>query len=424
MDANTPLDIAVIGAGVAGITAAHLLQRRHRVTLLEQNEAIGGHTRTVIVPEGPDMGLPVDIGFIVLNDRTYPLFNRLLSQLGVNTAKSDMSFSYYCRSTGLQYASSDTNTLFAQRSNLLSPRFLSMLIDILRFNRAARKGIKNGTLGGLTLEAFLEQHRFGSFFRQSYVIPMASAIWSAPDRDTGRFPMETFARFFLNHGLLSVKDQPQWYYIPGGSHTYVKAFLERFQGEVVTGAPVSGVRRTPEGVKVRMADNTDRTFDQVVIAAHADEALALLEDPAPGEHSCLSAWRYARNRVVLHTDISFLPPLRRAWASWNSSREPGSGADTPVTLTYHMNRLQRLTAQKEYCVTLNPASPVAEAEKIFETGFTHPLYTFESIDSQKRLPELNGQRNTYFCGSYFGYGFHEDAVRSAVRVAGHFGLSL
>lgn len=424
MNANTSLDIAVIGAGVAGITAAHLLQQRHRVTLLERNETIGGHTRTITVPEGPDAGLPVDIGFIVLNDRTYPLFNRFLSQLGVSIAKSDMSFSYYCRGTGLQYASKNANTLFAQRSNLLSPRFLSMLIDILRFNRAARKGIEDGTLGGLSLETFLKQHRFGSFFQQSYVIPMTSAIWSAPDRDTGRFPMETFARFFLNHGLLSVKDQPQWYYIPGGSHTYVKAFLERFQGDVLTGAPVVGVKRTPEGVKVRMDDKTDLTFDRVVIAAHADETLALLEDPAPEEQNYLSVWQYARNQVVLHTNPSFLPPLRGAWASWNSIREPGKGSDAPVTLTYHMNRLQRLKAQKEYCVTLNPASPVTEAAKIFETRFTHPIYTFESIDSQKRLSELNGQRNTYFCGSYFGYGFHEDAVKSAVQVAEHFGVSL
>lgn len=418
------LHIAVIGAGVAGITAAHLLQKRHHVTLFERNDWIGGHTKTVIVNNGADSGLPVDIGFIVLNDRTYPLLNRLLAQLGVAIAKSDMSFSYHCRTTGLQYASSSADTLFAQRRNLFSPRFLSMLPDILRFNRTVRKRSKTGALDGVSLETFLERHRFGAFFRDAYVYPMVSAIWSAPDGDAARFPMNTFARFFMNHGLLNVRNQPQWYYIPGGSHTYVKAFLKRFTGEVFTETPVRSVLRTSAGARVHLEDGAEHTFDRVVIATHGDEALELLEDPSPEERQALSAWRYAGNQVVLHTDTSRMPPLRRAWASWNSVREPGKGPSAPVTLTYHMNRLQRLPAKADYCVSLNPSTAVPEHQTLFETTFTHPIYTFDAIASQDRLPGLNHCRNTYFCGSYFGYGFHEDAVRSAVRVAEFFGETL
>jgi predicted NAD/FAD-binding protein len=424
MGPTDPLHIAVVGAGVAGITAAYLLQRRHRVCLLERNDWIGGHTRTVTVPDGPDAGLPVDVGFIVLNDRTYPLLNRLLDQLGVATADSDMSFGYHCRETGLQYATRDFRAVFAQRSNLLRPPFLAMLAEILRFNRTLRRALHRGELADTTLGGFLDRHRFGGFFRRAYIVPMAAAIWSAPDRDVARFPAETFGRFFRNHGLLRVRNQPRWRYIPGGSHTYVKAFLEGFRGEVRSGAPVVSVRRTPEGVRVRMADGADRAFDRVVIACHADEALALLEDPSPQEREYLGAWRYARNRVVLHTDASRLPPIRRAWASWNVVREPGAGDDAPVTLTYHMNRLQGLRARHPYCVTLNPSKPVADRHTVFETPFDHPCYTFASIGSQRRLPELNGRRGTFFCGSYFGYGFHEDAVRSGVRVAEAFGISL
>ncbi|MGD8252554.1 MAG: FAD-dependent oxidoreductase, partial [Desulfobacterales bacterium] len=405
-------------------TAAHLLSRRHRVTLIEKNDWIGGHTKTVTVPSGPDAGTPVDVGFIVFNDRTYPLLNRLLAQLEVATAPSDMSFSYTCRQSGLQYATQSLDSLFAQRRNLLRPGFLVMLGSIIHFNRLVKVGFRRGELAGVSLEDFLNRHRFGLLFKTAYIFPMVAAIWSAKDMDAARFPMETFARFFFNHGLLSIRDQPQWRYIPGGSRTYVKAFLERFTGKVMTSTPVRSVKRTARGMAVRMPDGSRLHFDCGIIAVHGDDALQLLEDPGEDEKSILSAWTYAPNRVVLHTDTSWMPPSGRAWASWNSMREAESGPETPATLTYHMNRLQRLTARHDYCVTLNPSRSIPRERTVFDIGLTHPIFTFDAIDSQKRLPQLNGRGRTYFCGSYFGYGFHEDAVRSAVQVAEAFGISL
>ncbi len=418
---SNELDIAVVGAGVAGITAAFLLQPHHRVTLYEKNPYLGGHTHTIIIPAGPDAGTPVDTGFIVLNDRTYPLFNRLLQKLAVEIRPSDMSFSYLSEGSGLHYASHSLNGLFAQRRNLGNPGHLYMLLEILRFNRAARRGLGRGSLTNLTLGDFLQRLKMSRRFQTRYIVPMAAAIWSAPDAEIMDFPMETFARFFENHGLLSVSDQPQWYYVKGGSHTYVQAFRKAFQGTIHTATAVRGIKRNASRVKVRMADGTRQEHDLVIVAAHADEALGLLEDPSPDEKRLLGAWVYSRNQVVLHTDAGWMPPNRRAWASWNYRRQASADGRSPVTLTYHMNRLQHLETRRPYFVTLNPPRPIAAGATVARFEYHHPTYTFASLATQPELPRLNGARQIFFCGSYWGYGFHEDAVRAAVDVAAALG---
>ena len=418
------MKIAVVGGGVAGITAAYLLQRDHEVTLFEQNDYIGGHTHTILIPEGPDAGTPVDTGFIVLNDRTYPLFNLLLQRLGVSIRPSDMSFSYFSEDSGFQYASRDVNSLFAQRRNFFDPGFLRLLTEIVRFNRLARRQLLQKRLEGLTLGAFLRRFRFSRRFRDQYILPMAAAIWSSPDEDVADFPMATFARFFNNHGLLTVRDQPRWYVVQGGSHAYVKAFADRFTGTLQPNRPVAGIRRREEAVIVKLADGSQSHHDHVVVAAHADEAYRLLEEPTPEEDRLLGPWRYSTNRVVLHTDRRFMPSNPRAWASWNYTREAGAPPRAPVTLTYHMNRLQGLRTRKAYFVTLNPGRGIDTRHVIEDLTYTHPMFTFASLATQPYLPRLINRNRTSFCGSYFGYGFHEDAVRAGAQVAEAFGITL
>jgi len=283
------LDIAIVGGGIAGISAAHQLHEKHRVTLFEANDYVGGHTNTLVIPEGPDAGTPVDTGFIVLNDRTYPVLNRFFKDLDVEIRKSDMSFSYFSERTGFQYASRNFNSLFAQRKNLFDPRHWKMLAEILRFNRSVEEGLRQNELYGLTLGQFLLRNGYSRRFQRHYVYPMVAAIWSAPDARVEEFPMLTFARFFHNHGLLSVSDQPQWYYVAGGSQSYVRAFLERFNGEVQTRADIASIQRRPDSVIIKDNNGHGRRFDRVFIATHADQALALLEDPSEDEQRLLGS---------------------------------------------------------------------------------------------------------------------------------------
>lgn len=416
------LQIAIIGSGVAGITTAHLLARQHQVTIFEKNGYVGGHTNTIVVEDGPDAGTPVDTGFIVTNDRTYPNFKRLLADLGVGVRDSDMSFGFQCRQRGLLYASRNLNSLFAQRGNLLRPSFLRMLAEIPRFNRIAATDLAAGKINGATLGDYVKERRFYPGLVSSYLAPMGAAIWSTPQDQILEYPAESFLRFFENHGLLTIRDQPQWQTVIGGSHAYVKAFQKRFPGQIVLKAGVTAIRRTPEGVVIERDRGTPQTFDQVVLATHADEALALLADPSADERRLLGAWRYERNRAVLHTDRSLLPERRRAWASWNYFRN--RNREAPVSVTYHMNRLQGLKTTRDYCVSLNDTRPIPERCILREILYTHPVYTFDSLATQSELPSLNGVHNTYFCGSYFGYGFHEDAVTAGLGVARHFGVEL
>jgi len=424
MAPSTGLNIAVIGAGISGIMSAYLLQRRHRVTLFEKNGYIGGHTNTAVIPEGPDAGLPVDTGFIVHNERTYPLFRTFLKQLGVSAAPTDMSFSCQDDATGFHYSSLGIKGFFAQRENLFRPSHWAFLLGIQRFCSRTQRLFEQGKLGGLTLGEFARREGFRRDVIEQFVVPMASAIWSASEAKTMEFPMESFARFYSNHGLLSLWDHPTWYYIPGGSRTYVRAFLEAFRGRVRPSCPVAAVRRTDRGVALKLADGAEESYDAVVIAAHADEAFRMLADPSPEETRLLGAWSYSENRTVLHRDTSWLPANRRAWASWNYRHAPSVPKTFPATVTYYMNHLQHLDARGHYCVTLNPWKPVAPGEVIGDMIYHHPMYTFESMATQPELPSLNGRRSTYFCGAYFGYGFHEDGTRSAVEMARHFDIEL
>lgn len=415
--------IAVVGAGVAGIVAAYLLSRRHDVTLIEQNDYVGGHTNTVDIPDEGGGVIPVDTGFIVLNDRTYPLFNRFLSQLGVAIRKTDMSFSYMDGSSNLQYASMDFRSIFAQRANLFSPSFWRLLWGILRFNRLTRERLHEGALKGLTIDEHLRRESISDIVAKAFVLPMAGAIWSAPDGSIREFPVESFARFYENHGLLSLSDHPQWYYVEGGSQTYVRTFLKTFAGRVLTSCPVKAVVRDDQGVVLKL-QNAEERFDKVVIAAHADQAFRMLSDPTDHETRLLSVWEYAPNQTILHRDHSFLPPIQRAWASWNYTRTSDNRNEARVTLTYDMTRLQCLPVKDRICVTLNPWKPVSQKKTIRELQYDHPMYNFDALRSQAELPSLSGQKNTYFCGSYFGYGFHEDAVRSAVEIGKLFDIGL
>ncbi len=432
---SSQLNIAVVGAGAAGITAAYILSRKHKVTLFDSNTYVGGHTNTIVIPHGPDSGTPVDTGFIVFNDRTYPLLNELFRQLNVPIRKSDMSFSYFDEKTGFQYSSNVPDGLLAQRSNLFRPKFWKFLGDILKFNERSVRDLRSGMLGRVTMGEYLKAGGYSDLFVQSYILAMGAAIWSTPRGKMLEFPAETFVRFFENHGLLTLKDRPQWYTVTGGSHSYVKAFLKQFHGGVHTHSPVQSIRREPDGVHVHLANHGKYHFDKVVIAAHADEALKMLDDPSKDEKRLLGVWQYSQNDTVLHTDVSVMPPNARAWASWNYVEEKekgvrplleqkGSDPFFPVSVSYDMNRLQGLKTHDRYFVTLNRLTSIPEDKIICKILYTHPTYTFESLASQKELPSLNGVRNTYFCGSYFGYGFHEDAVRSSVNVAKMFGMEL
>lgn len=417
-------NIAVVGGGVAGITAAHLLDPRHRVTLYEKNDYVGGHTNTIRIPDGPDAGTPVDTGFIVFNDRTYPNFQKLLKRLEVSANKSNMSFSYFDERSGYQYASQNIGTLFAQRRNILNALHLLMLRDILRFNAIVRRQLHEKRLGDVTLNAFLQRFRFGLYFQQRYIIPMVSAIWSAPGETAGAFPMETFARFFENHGLLSVSDQPQWYTVNGGSRSYIDAFLGKFSGRVHTSTAVKKIARDKDGATLIMADGSRIRHDHVVVATHADEALELLSDPTPEERRRLGPWHYSRNQVVLHTDSTWMPTNPRAWASWNYIRKDANTENAPMVLTYHMNRLQNLDTKRQYFVTLNPPKEIDPKHIVQQMTYTHPIFTFDTLATQNHLPSLNAKQHTHFCGSYFNYGFHEDAVSAGAAVAADFGETL
>ncbi len=418
--------IAVVGAGVAGLTAAWLLAPAHQVVLFEQEARLGGHTHTIVLPDGPDAGTAIDTGFIVFNEPNYPMFGRLLARLEVASQPSDMSFSFHRVGDGFHYAGTGLDGLFSHRRNLLSPAFYRLLGELQGFNARARRDLAAGVLGDRTIGEYVASLGLSDPFRDAYLAPMASAIWSMPPRESLDYPAAAFLRFFEQHGLLRLTGAPRWRTIVGGSQTYVRALLAQFTGAggaVRSGAPVTAVRRDDDGVEVATAASRER-FDDVVIATHADQALALLADPTPDERRLLGAWRYTTNRAVLHSDPSVLPPRRRAWAAWNYEEEPARSGLAPVCVTYWMNRLQRLETERTWCVTLNRQAPVDEARVVARMTYSHPRYDRAALASQAELPGLNGVRRTYYCGSYFRYGFHEDAVASAAEVGRAFGAML
>jgi len=419
---STPRTVAVIGSGVTGLVAAYLLDKKYQVTLFEKNDYLGGHTNTRPVTDEQGREVPVDTGFIVFNDRTYPLFTTFLDQLGVAVMDAPMSFSYYNPARGVQFASQFPTGLFADRKNLFRPWFWQMLRQILRFNREARADLASGRLADLSLGDYLARNRYGAAFCDYYLLPMAAAIWSSPAEHINRFPCESFFRFYDNHGLLSVADQPQWKTLRGGAVQYVRAFEKAFSGRIEKNAGVTRVKRSAEGVTVTATDRPPETFDAAVIAAHADQALAMLADPDEAEALVLGAWTYSRNATVLHGDGSFLPPSPRARASWNylDSGRPDEG----VALTYDMNLLQSLPTARPCLVTLNSPRPIAAETIAYQVTYEHPLYDTAALHSQADLPLMRPERNTYFCGSYCGYGFHEDGARAGVTVARQLGVDL
>ncbi len=418
-----PFQIAVVGAGAAGIVAAYILQRRHSVTIFEKNDYIGGHTNTITLNHRQDGGLPIDTGFIVLNDRTYPTLHSFLSQLNVPVRTSDMSFGFHCHTTNLQYAGTGINGLFAQRKNLLRPRYYKFLSSIFRCGRTVKQDLTTGSTHDNTLGEYFSMRNFPDDVVNHYYIPMGAAIWSTPAQDMLQFPAQTFFRFFDNHGLLT-QDIPKWQTVVGGSHSYVKAFLKNFNGTIHKNTPIQTIHRNQDGIRIDDCNGKQHHFNKVVIATHADEALKLLAEPSVDEKRLLGAWRYTTNHTILHTDPTVMPTNKRAWASWNYCRENNSNGSNHFSVTYHMNRLQGLNTREQYFVTLNRKQSIHEKHKIREFHYKHPMFDFDSSRTQEDLPSLNGNQNSYFCGSYFSYGFHEDAVKSGVAVAKAFGLDL
>lgn len=407
--------IAVVGAGVAGLTAAWKLQHHADVTVYEKNDYIGGHTRTLTIPDGPDAGTRVDTGFIVMNHRNYPHFTDLLKEWDVPLEDSDMSFSYHENETDYAYAGTTFKGVFPGLKYFTDPKHWKLLRELRRFGVVGSEALRDHSASQQSLGEFLEHHAFSDTFRDRYLFAMGAAIWSSPPESLADFPAEPYLHFFENHGLLTLKNRPQWRVVSGGSQSYVKKALSRLQADLHTGRSPDKIFRTSEGVQLHFSDARNENFDHVVIGAHADEALRLLGDPDEDENNLLGAWTYQPNEVVLHTWEGVMPKPKSCWASWNFSREEGFNAGDPVSVTYWMNRLQNLKTQHHYFVTLNRKGLIPEEHIINRTVLHHPQYDRKAIASQKALHERNGNRHTWLVGSYFGYGFHEDAVASAVN---------
>ncbi len=412
--------IAVIGSGISGLGAAWLLSRKHEVHLFEKCDRLGGHTHTV-VHDLAGRALPLDTGFIVYNEKTYPLLTRLFDELSVETQASEMSFSVSCAEPDIEYASHGLRGLFADPSLVLSAPYLRMLVDVVRFGRRGRRILAGTGDPRVTISEFLADGRFSQEFARYYLMPMVSAIWSSGTELAADYPRDPLLRFLDNHGLLQVTGQPEWRTVVGGSHSYIPALTRPLGDRIHLGRGAAEVRRGSDGTEIVLDDGSKHRFDHVVIAAHADQALSMLAEPTPDESELLGRWRYSVNDTWLHTDPALMPRRRAAWASWNylmveASRERAS-------LTYHLNRLQRLDEDHEYFVSLNPAADPAPETVIRRMSYTHPIFTAESVETQSELGRINGRNRTHFCGAYFGNGFHEDGFASAVSVAGDLGVA-
>ena len=408
--------IAIVGSGIAGLGAALLLTRQgHVVTLFEAQRRLGGHTATVDVTlDGRTF--PVDTGFLVFNDRTYPRLIALFDELGIASVASEMSFSCRVDRHRLEWAGTNFGSLFAQPANALRPAFWRMLADIARFNREATALDDRARLWSITLGDYLESGRYSVPFRDWYLLPMAAAIWSAPRRDILDFPLPTFVRFCRNHGLLQLTDRPQWRTVQGGSRVYVHKIAAQLS-DVRVGTPVRRIVRVKAGVTIDSAARTGEAFDAVVLACHSDQALALLSDPSRSEQRLLSAVRYQPNRVVLHTDPALLPRARRAWSAWNYLAADDATGQHPVAVSYLINRLQPLPCTTPVIVTLNPPFEPDPARVLQEFEYSHPLLDNAAVAAAGGIAELSGQRHTWYAGAWLGYGFHEDGLASAHAVA-------
>jgi predicted NAD/FAD-binding protein len=412
--------IAIIGTGISGMTSAYLLSEDHEVVVFETNDYVGGHTNTMDVSLNGQQ-YAVDTGFIVFNQKTYPNFVKLMKRLDVGWQNSVMSFSVQCEKTGLEFSPSTFNSLFIQRRNLLRPSFYRMLWDVMRFKQDSEALLESDDYK-LTLTEFLTGKGYSQAFVQHFIIPMGEAVWSADPVKFNDFPARYFAQFFKNHGFLNVKDQPQWLTVKGRSRQYIKPITQPYADQIRLNCPVASVRRYPDYVEIQPQNEVAEKFDQVVIATHSDQALALLDDPTDTEKNILGVIPYQENQAVLHCDESLLPSKKAAWASWNyhiPKEDLGR-----VAVTYDMNILQSIGAPKELCVSLNLAKAIDPAKIFQEMNYHHPAYDPESLAARHSHPEISGVDRTHYAGAYWGYGFHEDGVVSALEVCKHFGKTL
>jgi uncharacterized protein len=411
--------VAVIGSGISGLGAAWLLSKHHDVTLIEASSRAGGHSCTVEAP-GRNGPVAVDTGFIVYNPPSYPNLVALFEHLRVPTAPSKMSFAVSMNGGGFEYAGSSIASLIGQPANALNPKHWRMILDIFRFFRAAPYDMDREEHRAFTLGAYLRSAGYSEAFISRHILPMAAAIWSTPSRDVLDFPLASFVRFFANHGLLQARNRPQWRTVAGGSREYVRRMLASMSANIRLGEGALRISRQPSGVTVETTAGR-HAFDHCVVACHADQALALLGDPDPEEHRLLGAFRYQTNRAVLHTDINLMPQRRRLWSSWNYLGGT-EGIDDTLSLTYWMNNLQPLPPwSRDLFVTINPAKKLASGAVVADLAYAHPMFDTAAIAAQRDLWSLQGRRRTWFCGSYFGFGFHEDGLQSGLAVAEEIG---
>ncbi|PVZ66396.1 NAD(P)/FAD-dependent oxidoreductase [Pelagibaculum spongiae] len=429
------MKIAVIGSGISGMTASWLLSKEHDVSLFEADDHLGGHTATKTVTVD-NQNWEIDTGFIVFNQKTYPNFIKILNLLGIEKKPTEMGFSVSCKKTGIEYSGSGLNGLFAQKKNFLSIKFLKMIKDILKFNAdATRRVNKNNISNDLTLEQYIQQQRLGDRFSNHYLLPMAAAIWSSSLEQAAKMPLDFFLKFFDNHGLLTVTDQPQWQVVSAGSHQYLKAIEKNMQAKVYLNAPVESVRRIADNSVELLVNGEKHLFDRVIMASHADQSLKILSDASEQEKALLESVPYRPSHVVLHTDTSLLPENKKAWAAWNyqlSSNNKGC-----ATVTYNMNILQGLDQLNKkintissrkpmpvFCVTLNQSKQIDPTKILGQYQYSHPGFTLSGIKQRDKFSSASGSNRVWFCGAWLGNGFHEDGVVSALKALSNFGITL
>ncbi len=411
------LNIAIIGTGIAGMSAAWLLSQKHDITVYESAPRLGGHTNTINVP-GLDGATPVDMGFIVYNPATYPNLTSLFRHLDVATQPSDMSFAVSLRGGAMEYAGTDLGGLFAQKSNLLNPRFWFMLRDLVRFYREGSRDARTGASLDMSLGEYLSANGYGEAFIREHLVPMAAAIWSTPSQSMLAYPAAAFLRFCDNHGLLRLRERPEWRTVTGGSHRYVERLTAPYADRIRLGCGVRSLSRNRHGVTLFDTNNEMAIYDHVVVAAHADQALEMLADPSEAETAILGALTYGRNEAVMHRDETLMPRRRNVWCSWNYT---GGDDDCPVGVSYWMNRLQALPDPSPVFVTLNPSRQPMEGSIIHRETYDHPQFGAAAMRGQKLLWSLQGTRRTWYCGAYFGAGFHEDGLQAGLAVAEELG---
>ena len=406
------MKIAVVGSGISGLSAAYYLSKRHKVDLYEQNNHFGGHSYTYDIKEENKI-VPVDLGFIVFNELTYPNLINFFNELNVPFEKSNMSFSVSVKKTNIEYGGGGLNAIFANKLNLFNFNFLKMIREIINFYNYA-PSLLNRVKEEETLGDYLEKSRLSEYFIEYHIIPMVAAIWSMPFSKAKEMPLKLFLNFFINHGLFRLKNRPQWYTVTNRSRTYVKKILKKISGEIFKNYKINNISRNDDNVRVSIG-NEYLDYDQVVLACHADQSLNILNDPTEKENDILNKFTYVRNMAFLHTDTNLMPLRKKAWSSWNSISK-----DNKTCVTYWLNKLQNLKTDKNYFLTLNPVEKIDENKVIKQEQFTHPYFNNENVSLQKDLHLLQGRKRTWFCGSYFGYGFHEDGLKSSIDLVNKF----